>query len=163
MLKMIAAFGFICAFVTVTVAEKSSGTLKCEAPNPFYVIHVPDSPHHAMSVDQMKCRWIQPVRISGVTAIGGVASGSDEVHERQIETHGYYVDTLANGDKLYWRVQGGGTLREDLNVERNELSLTLVGGTGKFKSAKGHGRCIDMATADGSSVLKCDLAIEGAK
>jgi hypothetical protein len=74
---MIAASGLGLLFATATVAQISSGTLKCQAPNPIHVIHVPDGPYHVMSsVDQLKCMATTGRRIIG-RADCGCCSGVD--------------------------------------------------------------------------------------
>jgi hypothetical protein len=160
---MIAASGLVLVFATATVAQKSSGTLKCQAPNPIYVIHVPDGPYHVMSVDQLKCTWIKPMNVLGLRNTDGVGTGCDDVNGRTIHTHGYFVDALENGDRVYWKVEGVGTLKEDSNLERNELKITVMGGTGRFSNARGDGTCVGKGNADSSSIWECDVAFKAAK
>jgi hypothetical protein len=160
---MIAASGLVLLFATAAVAQRSSGTLHCQAANPIYVIHVPDGPNHVISVDQLKCTWIKRMNFLGLRNTEGVGTGCDDVNGRTIHTHGYFVDTMENGDRVYWKVEGGGTLKEDSNLERSELKIAVTGGTGRFSKARGDGTCIGKGNADGSSIWECEVGIEAAK
>jgi hypothetical protein len=163
MIRLLAASLLLLTFAPAAVAQKSSGTFTCQAPNPIYIIHVPDGPDHVMSVDQLKCTWIKPMELLGVFDTDGVGTGCDDVKGRTIRTNGYFVDTFKNGDRVYWEVRGGGTLKPDLNVERNELHVSVIGGTGNFSQARGQGTCLGSANADGSSNWNCQIAITATK
>jgi hypothetical protein len=156
---LISALALLLVFSSVMSAQKSWGKLKCQAPNPIYVVHVPDGPDHVMSVDQLKCTWIKPMEFFAIRNIDGVGTGCDDVNGRSIHTHGYFVDALENGDKVYWEVRGDGTLKPDGNLERHELHISVTGGTGRFSKATGQGTCVGSGNADSTSNWDCEIGI----
>lgn len=146
-------------FVSVMPAQKRSGKLTCQAPNPSYVVHVPDGTDHVMSVDQLSCTWVEPMQFFGIRNIDGVGTGCDDVSDGKIHTHGYFVDTLENGDRIYWEVRGEGTLKPDGNLQRHELHVFVTGGTGRFSEATGRGKCVGSGNADSTTSWDCEITL----
>ena len=64
-----------------------------------------------------------------------VGTNFDEVHGNKSQGHGYVVGTMANGDKMYVRIQGSSTLKDSV-VESAEGAWSFTGGTGKLKGVK---------------------------
>ena len=52
--------------------------------------------------------------------------------------HGYYVDTMENGDKAHYRWEGTGTLKGEM-LESADIKWELIRGTGKMKGVKASG------------------------
>jgi hypothetical protein len=139
----IAAF----SLTTLLYAQtKISGTAQCGKPETQQKVEIPDHPGHTMSISQAKCTWTKPIEIGGIQAKEGVTSGTDDVRGNNVTSHGYYVDTMANGDKAFVHFQGTGSVKEGTS----EGKWSYSGGSGKLTGLKGHGTYNGKAAADGS-------------
>jgi hypothetical protein len=69
------------------------------------------------------------MEIAGTQTEEDVGTNFDDVHGSKSEGHGYIVGSLANGDKIYVRIQGSSTLKND-NIETAEGTWSFTGGTG---------------------------------
>lgn len=158
------AFGLTLVFALATSAlgQKTSGTVKCAKADPQHSVAIPDKEGHDFSISQSKCTWEKPMDIAGSPNKEGVVTASDEAHGGSIHLHGYYVDTMANGDKGYYRYEGTGTAKDGV-FQTGEDKWTLVGGTGKLKGLKGQGTCKGKGASDGSVTWDCEGTFEPAK
>ena len=123
---------------------KIAGSAQCGKPDVEQKVDVPDHPGHSLAISQMKCTWTKPFEIAGVQSKEGVDSGVADVHAKGANSHGYYVDTMANGDKAFVRWQG-----RDMEAN-SEGKWTYAGGTGKFKGLQGGGTYKGKRSDDGS-------------
>lgn len=152
------AFLSILAIASAAAAQtKVSGTLQCGKADPSYTLEVGDHAGHVWTLTKTACTWTKPIEIGGVQAKDGVSAGSGDVSgDKQIE-HGFHVDTMSNGDKLYVRYSGTTKLKDGAPVTI-EGTYTFAGGTGKMKGVKGKGTYKGGApNADGAIAF----AIEG--
>jgi hypothetical protein len=62
---------------------------------------------------------------------------------------------MANGDKMYVRIQGASTLKESV-VESAEGAWSLTVGTGKLKGVKGKGTYKGKGAPDGSATYEVE-------
>ena len=141
--------GAVCllAFATFAAAQnKISGSAQCSKPDIQQKVDVPDHPGHAITIAQFKCNWTKPFELEGVQSKDGVDTGVSDIHGNNANSHGYYVDTLANGDKAFVRWQGTDAMKEGTS----EGKWSYVGGTGKFKGLKGGGTYKGKYNQDGS-------------
>lgn len=148
----------LCVLLCTSVAQaqtKASGTLKCGKPEVEHKLDV--APNHSLVLDQSKCLVDKdkPFEISGVKSGDGVSTNSSDVQGNKSRFHGYYVDTMENGDKGEYSFQGTATLKDGA-IQTAEDSWTLVRGTGKLKGAKGKGTCKGTGAADGSLTWDCE-------
>ena len=108
-------------------------------------------------LDQSKCSADKdkPFEIGGVKSANAVSSDFSDVQGNKSKFHGYYSDTMENGDKGEYRFQGTATMKDGA-IQTAEDSWTLLRGTGKLKGAKGKGTCKGTGAADGSLTWECD-------
>jgi len=69
--------------------------------------------------------------------------------------HGYVGGTMANGDKMYVRIQGSSTLKDSV-VESAEGAWSFTGGTGKLKGVEGKGTYKGKGAPDGSATYEVE-------
>jgi len=145
---------FSACLVVLTLATaasaqtKLSGTAQCAKPDAQHMIEIGDRPNHSFMISQGKCTWTKPLEYEGIQSKEGVTTPSDEVSGNTSRTHGYYVDTMANGDKARYRYEGKMALK-DGKPESAEGTWTLVGGTGKLKGIKAKGTYKGQASGEG--------------
>jgi hypothetical protein len=139
----IAVFGLA---TLLSAQTKISGTAQCGKPDTQQKVDVPDHPGHSLSISQAKCTWTKPIEVGALQGKEGVTSGTDDIHGNTVAAHGYYVDTMANGDKAFVRFQGTALVKEGTS----EGKWSYTGGTGKLKGLKGQGTYKGKAAEDGS-------------
>lgn len=129
----------VLALATFSPAQtKISGTMRCGQPDTEQQLDVGDNPGHTISINQTTCSWTKPLVIEGVQDTEGVSSQISETQDSGFTSHGYFVDTMANGDKIFLRYEATVTLA-DGEVQSVQGKWTYTGGTGKFKSIQGDG------------------------
>lgn len=143
------------ALAVATVSAQTKATLsgKCNKPDVEHSISIPDQQGHTFSLTQGKCSAMGDV--NGVAAKDGVFNEQLDVmgnHFRQVA--GVFVETFANGDKVFYDYQGAGTMK-DGKFESGSNKYRISGGTGKMKGIKGSGTCKLTAASDGSSDYSC--------
>ncbi len=152
-------FTLLIVFVLAAVASaqnKLSGTAQCAKPEPTYAIQVGDRPNHSFAIDQVKCTWTKPLEIAGIQNKEDVGTDFFEISGNTSRYRSYFVDTMANGDKVIYRVQGTGTVKDGV-LQSAEEKWTLISGTGMLKGIKGKGaNKLKAAAADGSSTWDCE-------
>jgi hypothetical protein len=126
--------------------NKVSGSAQCNKPDVQQQVNVSDHPGHVLSIMQAKCAWTKPLEVDGVQNKDGVDSGVWDIHGASARSHGYYVDTMANGDKAFVRWEGTDAMMDGTS----EGKWSYVGGTGKFKGLKGGGTYKGRTAQDGS-------------
>jgi hypothetical protein len=140
----------IAALITWASAQnKISGTAKCGKPDVQQKVDVPDHPGHAISVSQSKCTWTKPMEVAGIKSKEGVTTPLDDIHGDTAHSHGYYVDTMENGDKAFVSFQGSASMKD--NTSDGKWNYT--GGTGKLKGIKGNGTYKGKGAEDGSTTF----------
>lgn len=130
--------------------SKISGTMHCARPDTDQQLDVGDSPGHVISITQTTCTWTKPLAIQGVQDTEGVSSQIGEVQGSTFSSHGYFVDTMANGDKIFLRYNATVTTA-DGEVQSIQGTWTYTGGTGKFKGIQGDGTFSGNAGGRGNS------------
>ncbi len=130
---------------------KISGTAKCKS-HIQSTVEVGDRPNHSFSVSQGKCTWVKPWTIEGIQNKKGTFTEISEITGNSSQARGYYLDTMANGDKVHYRyeVWVGGV------PQSIENTWKIIRGTGKLIGIKGHGTCKGEAGEDGSFISQCE-------
>jgi len=149
------AVGLLLPAVAAAQGAKISGTVVCSPANPQHVLPVEGQPDHSYALSQTKCTWTKPWQIGGLAAKEGVGTGVDDIRENRSRSSGTYVDTMANGDKAYYKYEFNATMKEAKPEKISNHKWELVGGTGKMKAVKGKGTCNATLQADGSVVYEC--------
>jgi hypothetical protein len=129
----------VLALATFSPAQtKISGTMHCGRPDTDQQLDVGDSPGHTITLDQTTCTWTKPLVIAGIQDTEGISTQISETQSGTFTSHGYFVDTMANGDKIFLRYEATVTL-DDGEVQNIQGKWTYTGGTGKFKGIQGDG------------------------
>ena len=155
----------LCLVLCVGVAQaqiKASGTITCGKPDLQHKIDV--GSNHSFLLDQSKCSADKdkPFTIAGVKSGPGASTNATDVQGNKSIFHGYYVDTMENGDRGEYSFHGSATTKDGV-IQTAEDSWTLVNGTGKLKGGKGKGTCKGSGAADGSITWECagELTLAG--
>lgn len=132
-----------------------SGTLECASPSQEHSLPVAGRPEHSYVVNQVKCTWTQPWLIGGVASKEGIGTGVEEHHGNWSHSSGTYVDTMANGDKAYYKYEFKTKIEDGMpHIAGHEWKL--LGGTGMMKGAKGKGGCKATAQESGTVLYQCE-------
>jgi len=146
-MRLKSVFVVLCGLSLIAFAgaqTKITGSAQCSKPDIEQKVDVPDHPGHSLAISQMKCTWTKPFELAGVETKDGVDSGVADVHAKGARSQGYYVDTMANGDKAFVRWQG-----QDMEAT-SEGKWTYAGGTGKLKGLQGGGTYKGKRADDGT-------------
>ena len=150
------ALSVILAAATIAGAQvKVSGTSRCGKPDAQHMVEVGDAPNHSFSISQGKCAWTKPFDIDGVQNKEGLDTSFSESTGNRARVRGFFLDTMANGDKGHYRYEATGTLKDGM-FQTAEAKWTLAGGTGKLKGAKGKGTCKGKGESDGTVNWECE-------
>ncbi len=141
--------------ISVAAQTKISGTNHCAKPDPQTMVQVGDRPNHAFAVGQVKCAWTKPWELAGIPGKEGVGTFSGEVEGNKNRFHAYYVDTMENGDKAYYRYQGTAVLKDGA-PQTEEGTWSLIRGTGKLKGVTGKGTYKGTVGADGTMTYEVE-------
>jgi hypothetical protein len=133
---------------------KVEGKIRCDKPDPAYMIEVPDRPGHALMLAKRKCTWTEPMVIMGAKSKDGEAVEFPEKMEGRLHTHGFEVDTFDNGEKVTW--QSSGSIAGEKGPATASGRWSLMRGTGKFKGIKGGGSYEGKLEADDVLVLELE-------
>ena len=140
----------------VLAQTKISGSGRCGKADVEHSIPAPDRPNHTFGLSQGKCVWTKPWEIDGIKGKEGVATISEEMTGDSARAREFYVDTMENGDKAFYRYEATTTLKEG-KPQSSQGRWTLVGGTGKLKGAQGKGTCKVLTfEADGGITFECE-------
>ena len=156
-LKTILTFLIVFALAAAASAQtKISGTQQCAKPDQEHSIQIGDRPNHSFVISQGKCNWSKGWEIAGMQSKDTVETVFGEIRGNTLRARGYDVDTMANGDKVFYRFQAAFTLKDGV-PQSCEGKWTFTGGTGKFKGIKGKGTGkLVSAAADGSSTFELE-------
>ena len=118
-----------------------------------HTMEVGYQPAHAYSLSQSKCTFTKG-EIGGVKEKDGTATQFDELTGNSSKFHGFFVETLANGDAIHYTYEGTATLKNGQVVQASD-TWTMVKGTGKAAGIKGSGNWKGKGAADGSAEWSC--------
>ena len=144
-LAFLAAAGLAAA---VSAQTKSSGTIQCGKGDPAHMIEVGDKPNHSMGVSKSTCTWTKPLELAGLKSKDGYSVFAADSTAGKFSGHGVHVSTMDNGDKIYVKFQGGGSMKDGV-TQTDSGTWSYAGGSGKLKSIKGHGTYKGKGSADG--------------
>jgi hypothetical protein len=143
----------LCTAGSVAGAQAVNATWKCAPLGTPTALAVGDVPGHMFVLEQLKCTALSG-SIGGVKEKEGVATEFADATGNNSKGHGEFVETLSSGDKLHYTYTTTGVSKDGKMVE-GANKWTVVGGTGKFKGAKGSGTCKGTPNPDGSSTFGC--------
>jgi hypothetical protein len=156
----------LCVIVAFAHAQtpapvKVASSWKCAPPNPVHTLPVGDSPDHVYILQQGKCTATKG-EIAGIADKEGLSTEFMEATGNNAKGHGMFVETMANGDKVYISYQATGT-SANKQFQSGSNTWTVTGGTGKFAGAKGSGSCKGKGNPDGSANFDCTGTVTLAK
>src|SRR5438309_9197820 len=105
---------------------KLSGAGTCGKPDVTHTIAIGDRPNHAFTISQTKCRWTKPFAIGGLRSKGGTGVQSDEVSDSTSQFHGYFLDTMSDGNQAHYRYVGTTTLRSEEHTSELQSQFHIV-------------------------------------
>ncbi len=136
----------VLALVSLTNAQtKISGTAQCGKPDAQQKVDVPDHPGHAISMSQAKCTWSKPMEVAGLKSKEGVTTDMNDIRGDTAHGHGYYVDTMENGDKAFVSFQGTASMKDNTSGRhrhvrcRGRIHASEVAGKINNKKKVGYG------------------------
>jgi hypothetical protein len=156
MRKLVLMVITLLAIASVSFAQTSgkiSTVWKCAAPSPAHALPVGDAPDHVYVVEQGKCT-ASSGEIAGVKQKEGVPTEFLEGTATTAKGHGVFVETMANGDKIFYSYEFTGTSKNKV-MDTGSNKWTVTSGTGQFKGIKGNGTCQAKGNPDGSGEYTC--------
>lgn len=153
------AFAFSLLALVLAAAPTSAQTKfsmsgKCSKPDVQQAVPAADAPNHMMTVAQGKCLPVKAAEFGGSPTEEGVFTEHGEVTGNNGQVWGTYVETLANGEKVFYRYESTAVLQNGaLQTMKNKWQI--VGGTAKLMRIKGQGTCSGKGTPDGGLTFDC--------
>lgn len=133
---------------TLLVAQmKFQSKYHCAKSDAQKTFDVGDVDGHSFGVAQGSCDATK----AGAGEKSGVFTETQEIWKSRFKTHGSFVVTMENGDKLYHSYEAVGDPAKNTVAEK----WRVTGGTGKHKTATGSGTCNGKLNLDGSSDWDC--------
>jgi hypothetical protein len=110
-------------------------------------IEVGDQPGHVLIIEKYPpCIWSVPVEMAGLKSTTSTTAAAVDVSGAKFVDRGYVVISMENGDKVYVRFQGMGSVKVGAGTGGGTWSYT--GGTGQLKGVKGKGTWKSSETLD---------------
>ncbi len=142
----------LCASVAMA-QDKLESKWNCGKASVAHSLDVGDQPNHTYVITQGSCT-AEKSEVGGVKEKEGVGTAFNENTGNATHWHGIFVVTMANGDKLHYAYSGKGTAKDGA-FQSGTNTWSIIGGTGKFKGAKGKGSCTGKGSPDGSATWDC--------
>ena len=92
----------LAAAASASAQTKFTMSGKCSKPDVQQVVPSGDAPDHMMSLTQGKCVPTKAAEIGGSPSKESTFTEHGEVMGPNSKVNGMYVDTLANGEKVYY-------------------------------------------------------------
>src|ERR1041385_4454261 len=150
----------LCVLVSLVIVAAASAQTKrsfsgkCAKPDTMQSVPAGDVEGHMFMIQQGKCTVETGHEIGGLKSKEGAFSEHDEASGNHTKGWGVYVETLDNGDKIFYNYQGSGTTKDGALVVSND-KWQVSGGTGKMKGVKGTGGCKLTGNASGGADYAC--------
>ena len=154
MRKVLFGVGLLSLSATVAMAEgKIAAQWNCPKATVAHNLEAGDQANHSYVISQVSCTAAKS-DIGGMKEKDGTATQFNEVTGDTSTYHGVFVSTAENGDKVHYTYKGKAKMNNG-QVQSASHTFSIVGGTGKFKGAKGGGSCKGTGNADGAVVWNC--------
>jgi hypothetical protein len=148
-LQLVAVALLVCGSVAIA-QSKVDTKWHCPKPEGGTKLDVGDMPDHSYWIGQGTC-----TATSSEGTIKEKNGQFTEFHENwkaSFSFHGRFNATADNGDKVFYSYEGNGST-DATKPQANKWKI--VGGTGKYKAAKGSGSCSGKPAADSSVDWEC--------
>ena len=141
---------------SLSLADKLVSQWNCGKASDAHSIDVGDQANHSYAVSKTTCTATKS-GVGGVKEKEGIGTEFDETTGDALTWHGVFVVTMENGDKIHYTYSnsGKGMLKAG-QFQSGANKWSMVGGTGKFASAKGEGSCQGKGNADGTATWDCE-------
>ena len=126
----------------------------CAKPDVQQAVPAGDAADHMMTLAQGKCTPIKAAEIGGSAGKEATFTEHGDVTGNNGHVWGMYVDTLANGEKVYYRYESTAVLQGGA-LQTMQNKWQIAGGTAKLKGIKGQGTCTGKATPEGGLAFEC--------
>jgi hypothetical protein len=128
----------------------------CGKPTDAHSIDVDDQANHTYAVTKTTCTG-STGEVGGVKEKEGIGTQFNETLGDTTTWHGVFVVTMENGDKIHYTYASSGKgMLKNGQFQSGSNKWSIVGGTGKFASAKGEGTCQGKGSADGTVGWNCE-------
>jgi hypothetical protein len=135
--------------------DKLVSQWNCGKPSDAHSIDVGDAANHTYAVTKTTCTASKG-EVGGVKEKEGVGTQFSEGMGDTTTWHGVFISTAENGDKItYSYASAGKGMLKDGQFQSGTNKWSIVGGSGKFASAKGEGTCTGKGNADGTATWDC--------
>jgi hypothetical protein len=145
---------FVSAAASASAQTKFTMSGKCGKPDVQQSVPAADAPGHVLTLAQGKCVPVKAAEFGGSPGKEAAFAEHGEITGTSGKVTGTYVETLANGEKVYYRYQGTSVL-ENGAVQSMQNNWEIVGGTPGLKGIKGQGTCTGKGTTDGGLSFDC--------
>jgi hypothetical protein len=130
-------------------SDKIDTKWHCLKPSEQHQLDAGDIPGHAYGIVQGSCDATAGGSLGEKT---GQFTESQEMWKASMSSHGIFISTLDNGDKIRYTYTFSGPMD---STKRMTNRWRIVNGTGKQKGIKGSGTCSGNSNADGSIDWTC--------
>jgi len=145
---------FVSSAAAATAQTKFTMSGQCAKPDVQQAVPAADAPDHMMTLAQGKCTPVKAAEIGGSPSKEGAFTEHGEVKGNTGKVSGVYVETLANGEKVYYRYESTAVLQNGV-LQTMQNKWQIVGGTAKLAGIKGQGTCKGTGTPDGGLAFEC--------
>jgi hypothetical protein len=154
MSKLFLVVCLLCVSASAAMAQgKVDSQWNCGKATVGHSIDVGDQPGHAYAIGQYSCIAAKG-ELEGLKEKEGLLTQFDDVKGDASRYRGVFIDTLANGEKVYVSYEGTTSI-ENGHMQAFSDAWSITDGTGKFKGAKGKGTCKGKFNPDGSFTFAC--------
>lgn len=144
----------VSAAASVSAQTKFTMSGTCGKPDVQQSAPAADAPDHVMTLAQGKCVPVTAAEFGGSPSKEAAFAEHGEVTGTSGKVTGTYVDTLANGEKVYYRYHGTSVLK-DGKLQSMQNTWEIVGSSPGLKGIKGQGTCSGKGTPDGGLGFDC--------
>ena len=148
----------LAVFVSATASASAQTAFtmsgKCGKPDIQQSVPAGDAPDHVMTLTQGRCVPVKAAEFGGSPGKEATFVEHGEITGASGKVAGTYVETLTNGEKVFYRYHGTSVL-QDGTLQSMENKWEIVGSTPGLKGLKGQGTCTGKGKPDGGLDFDC--------
>ncbi len=142
------------AAATASAQTKLTMSGKCARPE-MQSAPAGDTADHVFTLSTGKCTPTKPAEFAGSSSKEGAFAEHGEVVGGKGHAIGTYVETLANGEKVYYKYEASSVVDKDGVVQSWQNHWVITGGSARLKGIKGEGTCTGKGGSDRSLEFDC--------
>jgi len=147
----------VCVVVALAISmasaqTKTTMTGKCPKPTMEQSVPAGDQQGHSFMIAQGTCTITGSV--NGAMAKQGAFAEHLDANATNFRNAGIYAVTFDSGDKVYYKYEGTGTMKDGAFAAGTN-KYQIEGGTGKMQGIHGTGNCKLTSTGDGGLDYSC--------